>query len=51
MYGAGVSNLWLGFLFAGLLSLHGFDRRTYLRYTAILTAYVSALVVAALLAL
>lgn len=42
MFGAGVSNVWLGFLFVGILSrLHGFDYREYVRYAAAVTVYVS----------
>ncbi|MFC6826085.1 TIGR00366 family protein [Halopelagius fulvigenes] len=49
MYGAGVSNLWLGFLFVGVLGIvYGFDWREYVRYAAVVTVYVSV-VVAALL--
>ncbi|MFC7157644.1 TIGR00366 family protein [Halomarina halobia] len=52
MYGAGVSNLWLGFLFIGLISsISGFGWREYLRYTAIVTIYVSVVVIALMLAL
>lgn len=50
MYGAGVSNIWLGFLFAGTLTtIYGFDWREYLRYAAAITAYVSAVVIGLLL--
>lgn len=46
MYAAGVSNLWLGFLFAGIVStIYGFDWREYVRYAAIVTVYVSVVVV------
>lgn len=49
MYGAGVSNVWLGFLFAAVLGVtHGFDWREYLRYAAAVTVYVSVVVVAML---
>jgi short subunit fatty acids transporter len=52
MYGAGVSNLWLGFLFVGLVaSADGFDWREYLRYAAAVTAYVSAVVIVLLIVL
>lgn len=44
MYAAGVSNLWLGFLFAGILSMAGFDWREYATYAAVITLYVSAVV-------
>jgi short subunit fatty acids transporter len=51
MYGAGVSNLWLGFLFVGIFgSIYGFGWREYVRYAAVVTVYVSVVVVAALLA-
>lgn len=51
MYGAGVSNLWLGFLFAGIVApIHGFDWREYVRYAAVVTVYVSVVVVALLIA-
>lgn len=50
MYGAGVSNLWIGFLFLGVLGVRGFDPRRYLRYAAGLTASLSVVVVGALLA-
>lgn len=46
MYGAGLSNLWLGFLFLGILSVRGFDSREFLRYAAAITAYVSVVVLA-----
>lgn len=49
MYGAGVSNLWLGFVFAGLLSLYGFDWREFAKYATIVTLYVSAVVIGLLL--
>lgn len=49
MYGAGLSNLWLGFLFASLLSLYGFDWRTFVRYAGVTTVYVTAVVVGLLL--
>lgn len=49
MYGAGVSNFWLGFLFLGVLGVRGFDWRQYVRYAAGITAYVSVVVAAALL--
>lgn len=50
MYGAGVSNLWLGFLFVGVVgTIYGFDWREYVRYAAAVTAYVSVVVIALLL--
>ncbi|WP_126661169.1 TIGR00366 family protein [Haloterrigena salifodinae] len=49
MYGAGVSNLWLAFLFAGILSIRGFDWREFATYAAIVTLYVSAVVLGLLL--
>jgi short subunit fatty acids transporter len=49
MYGAGVSNLWLGFLFVGIVApIAGFDWREYARYAAAITAYVSVVVIALL---
>ncbi|WP_049927424.1 TIGR00366 family protein [Halopiger goleimassiliensis] len=45
MYGAGVSNLWLAFLFASVLSLRGFDWREFVRYAAVVTVYVTVVVV------
>lgn len=48
MFGAGVSNLWLGFLFLGVLGIRGTDWREYVRYVAGITAYVSVVVIAAL---
>ena len=48
MYGAGVSNLWLAFLFAGLLSIYGFDWREFATYAAVITGYVAAVVLALL---
>ncbi|WP_135820864.1 TIGR00366 family protein [Halostella litorea] len=51
MYGAGVSNLWLGFLFVGIITtVYGFDWREYVRYAAAVTAYVSLVVIALLIA-
>lgn len=44
MYGAGLSNLWLGFLFCGILSVRGFDWRLFTRYAAVLSVYVVAVV-------
>jgi short-chain fatty acids transporter len=44
MYGAGVSNLWLAFLFASVLSIYGFDWREFATYAAAVTLYVSAVV-------
>ncbi|ELY57910.1 hypothetical protein [Natronococcus jeotgali] len=49
MYGAGVSNLWLAFLFASVLSIYGFDGREFATYAAAVTAYVSVVVVGLLL--
>ncbi len=51
MYGAGLSNLWLGFVFAGTLPDGGIDWREFVRYAAVITAYVSLVVLVALLAL
>lgn len=45
MYGAGISNLWLSFLFVSLLGIYGFDWREFVRYAAIITAYVTVVVV------
>jgi len=51
MYGAGVSNLWLGFLFVGIIAtVYGFDWQEYARYAAAVTAYVSVVVIALLIA-
>jgi short subunit fatty acids transporter len=50
MYGAGVSNLWVGFLFLGVLGVRGFGWRRYLTYAAGLTAFLSVLVAGALVA-
>ncbi|NKE34840.1 TIGR00366 family protein [Natronococcus sp. JC468] len=50
MYGAGISNLWLAFLFASVLSIYGFDWREFVTYAAAVTAYVSVVVVGLLLA-
>lgn len=44
MYGAGVSNLWLAFLFAGILSIYGFDYREFAKYAGIVTIYISVVV-------
>ena len=49
MYGAGLSNLWLGFLFASILSLYGFDWREFVRYAGAVTAYVTVVVAGLLL--
>ncbi|ADJ13818.1 TIGR00366 family protein [Halalkalicoccus jeotgali] len=51
MYAAGLSNLWLGFLFCGILSIRGFDVREFARYAAVISVCVLAVVGAALLAL
>lgn len=45
MYGAGLSNLWLGFLFLGILSIDGFDWQEFLRYAAMVSLYVVVVVV------
>lgn len=47
MFGAGLSNLWLGFLFAGILSIRGFEWREFVRYAAAITAYVVVVVLVA----
>lgn len=44
MYGAGVSNLWLAFLFAGILSIYGFDWREFVTYAAAVTVYMTVVV-------
>jgi short subunit fatty acids transporter len=44
MYGAGLSNLWLGFLFASLLSINGFSWREYTKYASAITIYVALIV-------
>ena len=49
MYGAGLSNLWLGSLFLGVLSIGGFDWREFVRYAAVITVYVSAVVLSLVL--
>ncbi|TYL39404.1 short chain fatty acid transporter [Natronococcus pandeyae] len=49
MYASGVSNLWLAFLFASVLSLYGFDWREFASYAAVVTLYVSAVVLGLLL--
>lgn len=49
MYGAGVSNLWLAFLFASILSIRGFDWREFTKYAAVVTVYVSVVVLGLLL--
>lgn len=51
MYGAGLSNLWLGFLFCGILSVRGFDWRLFTKYATVLSVYVLAVVSTALLVL
>ncbi|QLK26133.1 TIGR00366 family protein [Natrinema zhouii] len=49
MYAAGVSNLWLGFVFAGILSISGFDWLEFAKYAGVITLYVSAVVLGLLL--
>lgn len=49
MYGAGLSNLWLGFLFLGVLSIGGFDWREFVRYAAVITVHVSVVVLSLVL--
>ncbi|MCL7416629.1 MAG: TIGR00366 family protein [Halalkalicoccus sp.] len=51
MYGAGLSNLWLGFLFCGILSIRGFDWREFVRYAAVISVYVSVVVLVSMIAL
>ncbi len=51
MYGAGVSNLWLAFLFASVFSLYGFDWREFMKYAAIVTVYVTFIVLGLFLVL
>ena len=50
MYGAGISNLWLAFLFASILSVRGFDWREFARYAGVVTAYMAVVVLGLLLA-
>lgn len=45
MYGAGISNLWLGFLFTGILMIRGFEWREFVRYATIITVYMSIVLV------
>ncbi len=51
MYGAGLSNLWLGFVFLGVLSIRGFDWREFARYAAVISVYVSVVVLVSMIAL
>ncbi|ELY51733.1 hypothetical protein [Natronolimnohabitans innermongolicus] len=44
-----LSNLWLAFLFASILSVRGFDWREFATYAAVVTAYVTVVVVGLLL--
>lgn len=48
MYGAGVSNLWVGFVFLRLFSIPGFDWRQFGTYALVVTTYVSAVLLVAL---
>lgn len=51
MYGAGVSNVWLGFLFIAIIgAIYGFDWHDYVRYAAAITVYVSIVVAILLIA-
>jgi len=51
MYGAGMSNFWLSFLFIGLIgTVSSFSWSEYFRYAAVVTGYVSIVLVALLLA-
>lgn len=47
MFGAGLSNLWLGFLFVGLLPIPGCDWRAFVRYAAVVTVVVAVVVLGA----
>jgi short subunit fatty acids transporter len=47
MFGAGLSNLWLSFLFLRILGVEGIETSTFLRYATGVTVYVSAVVVVA----
>lgn len=49
MFGAGLSNLWLGFLFAGILGVRGFEYREFVKYAGVVSLYVVAVVVASML--
>lgn len=51
LYGAGVSNLWLAFLFAGILSIYGFDWREFMTYAAVITVYMTVVVLGLLVIL
>jgi len=47
MYGAGVSNFWLSFLFVGLIgTVSGFSWSEYFRYATVVTGYVSMVLIA-----
>lgn len=46
MFGAGLSNLWLGFLFVAVVGVRGFAWREFARYAAVVTVYVAAVVIA-----
>ena len=46
MYGAGISNLWLAFLFVGILApLTGFSWREYAKYAGTVTLYMTAVII------
>lgn len=49
MYGAGISNLWLAFLFASILSIPGFEWREFVRYAAVVTGYMAVVILGLLL--
>ena len=44
MFGAGLSNLWLGFLFVGLLPIPGCDWRAFVRYAGVVTVHAAVVV-------
>ena len=47
MYGAGMSNFWLSFLFVGLIgTVSGFSWSEYFRYATVVTGYVSMVLIA-----
>lgn len=49
MFGAGLSNLWLGFLFAGILGVRGFAYREFVKYAGVISAYAALVVIGSLL--
>ncbi|OKY77814.1 MAG: Short chain fatty acids transporter [Candidatus Methanohalarchaeum thermophilum] len=45
MYAAGISNIWLGFIFIGILGIKGFNWKEYIEYALLTTVYLSIVII------